>query len=359
MEGVSEKKLEEEAELSEQGIGPQQQLLSRRERAEEIPRKKRKLVCDSRKDESLLSPVVGDGGNRPPAAERGLGQADIGATTLLDVQDMDTRAATLGSSAGVSLFLPASQAEQDLSGLGRVVAEKEVADAESFRVSDVFSWLEDRMTTFCRWPCRVQPTGKVFPLPSSRPCLANLFPNETKDTITSLRCVVLGLNSLNGEGLECTHNVTKFQEAILDGLLVHCRRTLGWEDVGEAVSWEKFFKVKGVDYKGEEVLSAQKICWENVATALPVEVGGVPLHEVVEKGSRNYVLNFDRFLLEPEDQTYVRPPRVMVDDFAWEPLCANLLRLGVFDRVHEDEIYQVNGKPLLNGLFWSFKAGVY
>ena len=42
------------------------------------------------------------------------------------------------------------------------------------------------------------------------------------------------------------------------------------------------FRVRGIDYRGEEVLSAQSIRWENVAPALPEEVGKVPLGEVVE-----------------------------------------------------------------------------
>eukprot|EP00438_Fugacium_kawagutii_P018228 Skav218343 [mRNA] locus=scaffold755:897997:900780:- [translate_table: standard] len=41
----------------------------------------------------------------------------------------------------------------------------------------------------------------------------------------------------------------------------------------------------------------------------------------------------------------------MVDDDAWERLCTNLLSRGVFDRVHEDDLHQVQGRPLLNGLF--------
>eukprot|EP00438_Fugacium_kawagutii_P029401 Skav223382 [mRNA] locus=scaffold2634:238975:242134:+ [translate_table: standard] len=139
----------------------------------------------------------------------------------------------------------------------------------------------------------------------------------------------MGLNSMNGEGLVSEGPVSGFQRVVLERLLGHCHRVLGWDDCGELVTWDDFFKVKGIDYKGDEVLSAQKLCWENVCTALPSEVGGVPLLEVVDKGSMHYVAHFDQYLLPPEDQTYVRPPRVMVDDYAWEPLCANLMEKGV------------------------------
>eukprot|EP00438_Fugacium_kawagutii_P029122 Skav233719 [mRNA] locus=scaffold2120:365768:377109:+ [translate_table: standard] len=90
---------------------------------------------------------------------------------------------------------------------------------------------------------------------------------------------------------------------------------------------------------------------DNSGMGRSAEVGGVPLTSVVDKGSLNYVMNFEQYLLDPQDQTYVRPPRVMVDEDAWEPLCSNLLRKGVFDRVHEDDLFKVDGKPLLNGLF--------
>eukprot|EP00438_Fugacium_kawagutii_P012216 Skav203377 [mRNA] locus=scaffold3573:2116:5712:- [translate_table: standard] len=255
------------------------------------------------------------------------------------------------SSSHVSPFLPGQNNSQDLSGLGRFVAEKGADLSAKFQLRDVFNWLGDRMSSFCNQLCRVSTTGKIFPLPSSYVTLAKSFHDADEDELNALRVLVLGLNSLNGEGLECEKMPSQFQLTILSGLLNHCKRVLAWKEVGERFSWEAFFKVKGVDYKGDEVLSAQKIAWENVESALPLEVGGVPLQSVVDKGSLNYVLNFEKFLLDPQDQTYVRPPRVMVDENAWETLCSNLLSRGVFDRIHEDDVHQVQGRLLLNGLF--------
>ena len=126
---------------------------------------------------------------------------------------------------------------------------------------------------------------------------------------------------------------------------------LAWNEVSDEVTWEKFFQVKGVDYKGDEVMCAKTISWESVSPALPLEVGGVALSSVVELGSLHYVQNFSSFLLDPEDQVYVKPPRVMVEADDWEPLCRNLLTRGIFDRVYESEVYHVQGRPLLNGLF--------
>jgi hypothetical protein len=120
---------------------------------------------------------------------------------------------------------------------------------------------------------------------------------------------------------------------------------------GEAPTWTDFFRVKGIDYRGEEVLTAQTMRWENVAPALPPEVGSVALEEVVELGWRHYVVNFSEYLLEPEDQLWVKPPRVMVPPEDWFNFCSNMINLGVFSRIHEDDVYKVSNQPLLNGLF--------
>ena len=138
---------------------------------------------------------------------------------------------------------------------------------------------------------------------------------------------------------------------MLDGLCKDCTRVAGWEFQGPDLSWRDFFRVKGIDYKGEEVLTAQTMRWANVSPALPLEVGSVPLEDVLELGCRHYVLHFEDYLLDPSDQTLVKPPKVMVPPEDWGNFCANLLKLGVFGRVHEDDLYEVRGKPLLNGLF--------
>ena len=91
--------------------------------------------------------------------------------------------------------------------------------------------------------------------------------------------------------------------------------------------------------------------WENVAPALPTEVGSVRLEDVCELGCKHYVLNFEEYLIDPEDQVYGRPPKVMVDPNNWSTFCAELLAKGIFSRIHESEVYRVGGRPLVNGLF--------
>ena len=138
---------------------------------------------------------------------------------------------------------------------------------------------------------------------------------------------------------------------MLEGLVQDCERFFAWDVSIPAVTWGEFFKSRGVDYKGDEILTAQSMQWENVRGALPSEVGGVRLEDVVELGSRHYVADFESYLLPTEAQQYTRPPRVLVPPDQWETFCDELLGRGVFARVHEDEIHRVDNKLLLNGLF--------
>ena len=237
------------------------------------------------------------------------------------------------------------------SGLGRSVENSERTDSCEGWFGELYSWLEPRVGEYVSWLCKTSPTGRVFPLPTSSLVLSQLFPNQPLKVIASLRCLVISLNSLNGEGTECTHMASDFQKQVLEGLVPDVVRVLGWKVKDECPSWDEFFRVKGVDYKGEEILSAQHMRWENVSPALPPEVGGVALEEVVEKGCLEYVLNFKSYLLDPEDQVYTKPPRVMVPPDGWRDFCENLLKVGVFSKIHEDDIHRVQGKMLLSGLF--------
>ena len=144
---------------------------------------------------------------------------------------------------------------------------------------------------------------------------------------------------------------SEYQKTVIQGLVEDCERVSGWVLDQPNLTWSEFFKVKGVDYRGEEVLTAQTMRWENVSPALPSEVGSVPLEDVLSLGCQHYVNHFEDYLLAPEDQVAVKPPRVMVPPEDWELFCRKLLEMGVFSRVHEDDLYQVEGRPLLNGLF--------
>lgn len=90
------------------------------------------------------------------------------------------------------------------SGLGRVSGEDKKASSPSERVTfvGIMTWLNDRLDKYMVDHCRTQPTGKVFPLPSSFPVLAKVFPTVCQGVLVMLRVLVFCLNSLNGEGLD-------------------------------------------------------------------------------------------------------------------------------------------------------------
>eukprot|EP00435_Cladocopium_sp_Y103_P010521 s2009_g2.t1 len=237
-------------------------------------------------------------------------------------------------------------------GMGRASAAKQGSESDLSvgSIGDLSYWLDSRLDVLFRPLCKAKTMGRVFPLPAPPLLLSQLFPNSSQVCRNLLRVLACSLNSMYGDGGDC-ERASEYQTVILAGLMEDCARVEGWCINGTAPSWGEFFKVKGVDYKGDEVLTAQPMRWENVRSALPAEVGGVPLEEVVEKGCHHYVMNFEDYLLDAEDQVPVKPPRVMVPPDAWEEFCRNLLEKGIFSMIHEDDVYRVKNTLLLNGLF--------
>eukprot|EP00435_Cladocopium_sp_Y103_P068869 s180_g32.t1 len=242
-------------------------------------------------------------------------------------------------------FVQADQTER----LG--VENSEVRFSQSGGFSEVVKWLSSRLDLFFLERCGTKPTGRVFPLPTSDLALKVAFPQESPNSLGCLRLVCVSLNSLSGEGLYCDRAITSFQKKILFHLLENCQRVLGWDVQVAPASWKNFFSVKAIDYRGEEVLTAQPVEWENIAPALPEEVGSVNLEDVVELGCKHYVMNFSEYLMPQADQVHTKPPKVHVPEHAWPRVCEGLLRKGTCRAIHESEVYRVQGKLLLNGLF--------
>ena len=216
---------------------------------------------------------------------------------------------------------------------------------------EVVKWIGARVEDFFFFRCKVKPTGRVFPLPSSILTLQAVLPRGYLGDWMVLRILVLSLNSLNGEGLDHSGKVSKFQTKVLEYLAKQAERISRENFDQEPATWGDFFKVRTIDYQGEEVKTAQAIEWRNISPALPDEVGSVPLGDVVDLGCKYYVEHFREFLVPEEDQRYTTPPKVMVPQESWDELCEGLLKKGVCSLIGEDEVYRVEGKLLLNGLF--------
>ena len=266
-----------------------------------------------------------------------------------------------GEAATSSLFSPrACDSSTELGhesktslGLGQAVDGKNGAleSSEWGSLGFIINWLSRVADDFNIPLCKAVPKGRLFPLPSSPSLLAKLFPNSTHVCRLALGVLVKSLNSLNGEGDKTEEIASEYQCKVLRRLMTDCERVAAWKFDAAPQDWDQFFLTRSVDYKGDEILTAQSMRWENVSPALPAEVGGVLLEDVVELGCKHYVLNFEDYILDPKDQVYCKAPRVMVPPDGWYDFCSNLLRIGVFDMIHEDDVYKVEDQLLLNGLF--------
>lgn len=205
-------------------------------------------------------------------------------------------------------------------------------------------------------PLRSQPMGRrfprsFFPLPSSRSLLESRMPDLNENEVSWLACVCVSLNSYWGCDVLCDELPNRAQQDCLGDLARDVKRLCSLGSSVEAVVWEDFFKVKTVDYQGEEVKVARWFTWDNVAPALPREVGTVPLAEVCELGCKFYVENFEAYLKPRAEWIPTKPPRVMVDDSSWGRVCHGLVESGVCCFLEESEVFMVDDEPLLNGLF--------
>eukprot|EP00438_Fugacium_kawagutii_P028520 Skav226749 [mRNA] locus=scaffold3942:27571:31074:- [translate_table: standard] len=205
-------------------------------------------------------------------------------------------------------------------------------------------------------PLRSKTTGRgdsraVFPLPSSRDVLIGLYPTLHNEELSWLQCVCISLNSMWGEELFSTAAVNEVQMGCLGYLVSQIREFCQMTTIVDEVDWTEMFKVRTVDYKGEEVKTARRFAWGNISPALPREIGVVPLTEVCEHGCKYFVDHVDDFVKPEHLWGDVRNPKVMVSDDDWGDVCKGLVGAGVCTWIEEHEIFHVHGYPLLNGMF--------
>eukprot|EP00438_Fugacium_kawagutii_P025122 Skav230795 [mRNA] locus=scaffold312:115550:119568:+ [translate_table: standard] len=197
---------------------------------------------------------------------------------------------------------------------------------------------------------KAKPTGNVFPLPTSLDSLRGIVGDSLED-LGLLRVLCLALNSYAGESMEGPAVVGKLHRSLLEGLLKDVQVVTSWTEKFERVSWESFFRSRGVDYMGDEVATAKFTSWCNLRSAIPSQVGTVELSDLLEGGCLHYVTHFEEYLFDEASRVYTPPPRVMVHDAAWDDVCAGLLETGICRVISEEDLFKVSGKPLLNGLF--------
>lgn len=205
-------------------------------------------------------------------------------------------------------------------------------------------------------PLRSQPKGegknlRLFPLPTSRATLSAAYPTLQEEDFSWLVAICVSLNSMWGGDLFFDGEMSHQVKGCVDGLIEDVVRLRDLKGSLELFDWSEFFATRSIDYKGDEVKTAKTFRWENVAPALPAEIGRVPLEEVCTLGAQYYVTHIDQFIGHHFSGELPKPPRVMVADEHWAGVCKGLVEAGVCVLLPRDEIYQWRGRPLLNGLF--------
>ena len=198
---------------------------------------------------------------------------------------------------------------------------------------------------------KIKFSGGIFPLPECPRAITQALGPIPMDQLAVLRCTCKALNSYNGSVATDRPQVSSATKMAMRSLARTVRDSGLWSEKFGGVRWDDYVKVKSVDYRGEEVQVARRFRWENVEPALPEGIGSIPLIEVCEGGTLDYIVNFERYLLPEESRVYTKPPKVFVDDDAWEQVCSGLLAKGVCRLIPESEVYHLDHRPLLNGLF--------
>ena len=124
-----------------------------------------------------------------------------------------------------------------------------------------------------------------------------------------------------------------------------------WEERVDIGSFQDFFTHRNVDYSGDEIKLALDLSWNAVEKSLPKGVGQLDLLDFCSLGTRAYVQNFEDFLVPPEMQVRLKHPRVMVVEGGWDELCAGLLEREICSVFPLQEVFAVEGQPVLSGLF--------
>ena len=191
----------------------------------------------------------------------------------------------------------------------------------------------------------------AFPLPDCHSALLSILGQIPEGQLNILCGVCKALNSYHGSLWTDQSLVPAATRMALEGLAATVRDSELAEEKFEGLRWEDFASVRTVDYRGEEVRLARSFSWANIEPALPDGIGTIPLLDVCELGTLEYVKEFEKYLLPAESRVYTRPPKVFVHDDDWEQVCSGLLSKGVCRVMAQSDIFHLDGKPLMNGLF--------
>ena len=198
---------------------------------------------------------------------------------------------------------------------------------------------------------QIQRSGGVFPLPESHEGLQSCMPDLMVPSSTCVLAMCRALNSYYGIEPNEQTPATLAKKAAVRSLSRYADDISGWKEKFDGLDWGDLLATRSIDYKGDEVRVSRQFCWDNLVSALPDEVGKIPLEEVCDLGTLDYISHFEEYLLPSEAQVYTKPPRVMVEDQHWEQVCSGLVKKGICDILPVSDLHHVGGLPLLNGMF--------
>ena len=190
-----------------------------------------------------------------------------------------------------------------------------------------------------------QSSEGVFPLP---------LPSDLGlcgDHIPYLEAVIRGLNLLAGSKSFSQKKPKKVGcQLVLHLEGVVCSSGL-LKEKWVHLPFKEFLRTKTVDYSGEEIKVARRFTWPMVEAALPKGVGTLTLTDFCEQGTLEYIVNFEKSLLPPQDQYIGKTPSIMVEQSDWAEVCRGLVDRGVCSLLRRRDLHHIKGRPLLNGLF--------
>ena len=213
-------------------------------------------------------------------------------------------------------------------------------------LSEVGKFLHSCVIECCKPWSMADFTAKLDKLPGE--LAYNLQEDSTLETWG--KAVLLGLQLL--EGLEYPR-LAEFRcdPAQKESILEQLRRFDVWDVVFGGVGFEKFFETRNIDYSGEEVRTAQNLNWEAVSNSLPEGVGRLKLTSFCTLGTKDYVENFEQYLIPEESRVKIKNPRVMIEDGQWKSLAKGLMEKHICEAWPIDDVYHLQGEPVLNGMF--------
>eukprot|EP00435_Cladocopium_sp_Y103_P018988 s785_g4.t1 len=198
---------------------------------------------------------------------------------------------------------------------------------------------------------RTKFSGSIFPLPETFEVDFPKADQLSGDELNMLQLVSMAMNSYYGVSGKARRPASKAVLGAVEAMTSYVTSCGLCSEKFEGLSWDQFMETRSVDYRGEEVKVARSFQWENIEPGFPEGVGTIPLVEICELGTLDYVQHFEKYLLPEESRIYTKPPRIFVEEYGWERVCSGLLERGVCRLLPLSEVYHLQGKPVFSGLF--------